>query len=254
MRRCLMKEEIFAIPLWDAFRKDTECPLCAIQMDVEKRYIESVLDGETVMDGEFNNKLKNYTFCEKHFRKLFEYPDKLGLALIVEKLLTYEMKYLEQIKRESKPDCSFGFQIIRKARDKMFRKRNSNERNLSTDKQCYLCKHIEETMSVYIETLINLWEKNKEFRTLYESSKGYCHRHFHSVINLSNKLVDKLAKEKFLDLSFKIQQENMRRLNEELKWFIKKFDYRFASEPWKTSKDSLSRSIIKITGNFTDRV
>jgi len=45
-----MKEEIFAIPLWDAFRKDTECPLCEIQMDVEKRYIESVLDGETVMD------------------------------------------------------------------------------------------------------------------------------------------------------------------------------------------------------------
>lgn len=29
-----MKEEIYAIPLWDAFRKDTECPLCAIQMDV----------------------------------------------------------------------------------------------------------------------------------------------------------------------------------------------------------------------------
>jgi len=35
MRKCLMKEEIYAIPLWDAFRKDTECrPLCAIQMDV----------------------------------------------------------------------------------------------------------------------------------------------------------------------------------------------------------------------------
>lgn len=48
-----MKEEIFAIPLWDAFRKDTECPLCAIQMDVEKRYIESVLEGETFMDWDF---------------------------------------------------------------------------------------------------------------------------------------------------------------------------------------------------------
>lgn len=109
-------------------------------------------------------------------------------------------------------------------------------------------------MSVYAGTLIKLWEKNKGFRILYENSKGYCHRHLHNVISQSEKFFDKEKREQFIDLSFKIQQENMRRLNEELKWFIKKFDYRFADEPWKTSKDSLPRSIIKIIGNFTDGI
>lgn len=42
----------------------------------------------------------------------------------------------------------------------------------------------------------------------------------------------------------------MARLFEEINWFIKKFDYRYADEPWKTSRDSLFRSIIKLVGNF----
>lgn len=236
-----MKEEIYAIPLWDAFRKDTECPLCVIQSDIEKKYIDELLDGDTVMDVEFNKKLKNYTFCEKHFKGLFEYPDKLGLALIVEKLLTYEMRHLEQKKSEGKALNPLA---------KMFHRRNSNERGLSEDKKCYLCGHIEETMSIYIKTLLYLWEENREFRTIYESSRGYCHKHFHSVINQANKFAGKQAGEEFLNLTFKIQQENMKRLNEELNWFIKKFDYRFVNKPWKNSRDSLFRSIIKLTGNF----
>ena len=59
-----MKEEIFAIPLWDAFREDKECPLCVIEMDIEKKYIDRLLDGSTVMDVEFNKKLKDYIFVK----------------------------------------------------------------------------------------------------------------------------------------------------------------------------------------------
>ena len=117
-----------------------------------------------------------------------------------------------------------------------------------------MCKQVEDNMSLYIDTHIKLWHNSKEFRMLYENSKGYCNRHFHSVIIQSNKIADIVVKEQFLNLSYKIQQDNMKRLNEELEWFIKKFDYRFVNEPWKNSKDSLSRSIIKMKGYFMDRV
>ena len=55
-------------------------------------------------------------------------------------------------------------------------------------------------------------------------------------------------------MNYKIQLENMERLNDELNWFIKKFDYRFVDEPWKNSRDSLFRSIIKLTGYFIDDI
>ncbi|MGB4372287.1 MAG: DUF6062 family protein [Halanaerobiales bacterium] len=240
-----MKEEIFAIPLWDAFREDKECPLCVIEMDIEKKYIDRLLDGSTVMDVEFNRKLKDYIFCENHFRKLFEYPDKLGLALIVARLFSYEIKDMEKEKNRAKPDHSLV---------NIFSRKNSNEKSSNKDKECYLCKHIDKTMSEYIETLVKLWEKNKEFRALYESSKGYCLGHFHRVIKQANRLYDKRVKEEFLNLNYKIQLENMERLNDELNWFIKKFDYRFVDEPWKNSRDSLFRSIIKLTGYFIDDI
>ena len=38
----------------------------------------------------------------------------------------------------------------------------------------------------------------------------------------------------------------MKRLNEDLKWFIKKFNYEYTNEPWKNSRDCLVRGIFKI--------
>lgn len=46
--------------------------------------------------------------------------------------------------------------------------------------------------------------------------------------------------------------ENMKRVEEDLLWFIDKFDYRFKDEPWKNSKDALPRSILKTNHTFVD--
>jgi hypothetical protein len=46
----------------------------------------------------------------------------------------------------------------------------------------------------------------------------------------------------------------MARLQEELEWFISKFDYRFTNEPWKNSKDSLIRTIQKLIGNYNTKI
>ena len=40
----------------------------------------------------------------------------------------------------------------------------------------------------------------------------------------------------------------MKRLAEELDWFADKFDYRFKDAPWKNSKDSIPRAMIKTNG------
>ena len=37
----------------------------------------------------------------------------------------------------------------------------------------------------------------------------------------------------------------MKRVTDDLEWFIDKFDYRHKDEPWKNSKDALPRAITK---------
>jgi hypothetical protein len=63
-------------------------------------------------------------------------------------------------------------------------------------------------------------------------------------------LKNEREKKIFLEDTYNIQKRNMLRLQEELKKFMDKYDYRFADTPWDSSKDSLSRSILKLTGNF----
>ena len=43
------------------------------------------------------------------------------------------------------------------------------------------------------------------------------------------------------------ERENLKRVEEELDWFIQKFDYRFQDEPLKNSKDAVERGILKVS-------
>ena len=39
--------------------------------------------------------------------------------------------------------------------------------------------------------------------------------------------------------------ENMKRVRDDVAWFINKFDHKYADEPWKNAKDSLTRAMTK---------
>ena len=40
-------------------------------------------------------------------------------------------------------------------------------------------------------------------------------------------------------------QKSMKRVRDDVEWFINKFDHKYADEPWKNAKDSLTRAMIK---------
>ena len=111
---------------------------------------------------------------------------------------------------------------------------------------CPLCSHIEERTEDYIATLIELWENNLSFRALYYNGNGFCHQHFHRIVNHAKKELKDELLDNFLYTTFYIQQESMKKLNEELQRFIKKFNYHYNNEPWGSSKDSLVRCISKM--------
>ena len=46
----------------------------------------------------------------------------------------------------------------------------------------------------------------------------------------------------------KAERENMDRMQEDISWFIKKFDYRYEKESWGNSKDAVERTVNKLRG------
>ena len=52
----------------------------------------------------------------------------------------------------------------------------------------------------------------------------------------------------FVQALAKMEQENLDRIQEDISWFIKKFDYRFEKEDWKNSRDAVERTVNKTRG------
>ena len=52
----------------------------------------------------------------------------------------------------------------------------------------------------------------------------------------------------FTNLITTLYLDNMKRVRDDVEWFINKFDHKYADAPWKNAKDSLVRATLKDTG------
>ncbi|HHZ13386.1 MAG: DUF6062 family protein [Caldicoprobacterales bacterium] len=239
-----MKQQIHTFPLWDRIESRSECPFCEILEETQRSYISSMFRNMTT-DKDFIQHLRSNSFCDSHFACLMEYRDKFGLALLLNQLITYEMADLEStsIKSYPIPDKKGPLQkllerFLSAAPVKTYEEPPAN--------RCALCTHLDEKESDYMATLIQLWGEDLHFRALYYNSQGFCLKHFYSTTEMAPNILEGKELKNFLDTSFYVQIQSMKRLNEDLKWFIKKFNYEYTNEPWKNSRDCLVRGIFKI--------
>ncbi|MFU0799737.1 MAG: DUF6062 domain-containing protein [Xylanivirga thermophila] len=244
-----MGNRIYHIPLWDAFKKDSDCPICLLQKSLEVKYQNAILDTQSFMEEEFDEIFGHYTICSMHLDNLYKNFDKFGLALLMNKLLAREISHMEDIKNHEDNEKS----SIRKNFVDRFieigaykQKKDKDKDTASIKKPCFICKSVNEGTNMYIESLILLWRENDDFKDVYKNSKGFCQRHFYNIIDKSHNILEDEDLNEFIELNYALQKINIQALTDELKWFIKKFNYEFASEPWGRSKTALMRSITKL--------
>ena len=67
-----MKEELYTIPLMDAFRAEDECPFCYIERAVEQDLMDFCLGaGSSYMEADIREATDKAGFCRAHFKKMF---------------------------------------------------------------------------------------------------------------------------------------------------------------------------------------
>ena len=241
-----MKEKIYTIPVNEAFDSADECPFCFLERAVEQRTIRFALGpGASYMEPEVRAATDAQGFCGAHFKKMYDYGNALGCALMMQ---TYMVGLFEEMTKEMDQ-----FQLPGK-RGLFAKKGTAEETELvrwARKKQgsCYLCNKIEYNMERYFGTFFFLL-KDAEFRAKVENSKGFCMRHFLRLMELAPDQVPNGQIEWFYPTVFRLMKENMARVKGDLDWFIEKFDYRNASADWKNSRDAVSRSMQKLQGIY----
>lgn len=233
-----MKEKLYTIPVSEAFEVEGECPICSIRKKLETNAIEYTM-GPSYMEDDVREATSRLGFCEKHLEQLYKNQNRLGLALILK-------THMDKLVRDIEKHSGSGIKL---SSPSLFKKKGESSSLVQylneLEHNCFVCDKVEGTFQRYIATIFHLYHNEESFRKKFSSSKGFCTNHYKVLYSSAQEHLSGTELTDFLKELNQLYLDNMKRVRDDLEWFINKFDYRFADEPWKNSKDALPRSMQK---------
>ncbi|MBQ1186969.1 MAG: hypothetical protein IIX54_04700 [Clostridia bacterium] len=223
-------EKIYTIPVNEAFDACAEdnskgCPFCEMYRDLQEKEIEIIL-GASMMEPDIRIKTNEMGFCDQHFSMMLKRKNRLGLALMLESHLAHiegEMKGLNAVKKIGK-----------------------------INESCYICSRANTNFEKMFETAAWLYGADKAFEEKMKKQSYFCLNHYQKFLTAGKNVLNKKKYSDFEPLVKQINMDYLKNLQEDVSWFCKKFDYRYAKEPWGNSKDSIERTVKFLTGYEED--
>jgi hypothetical protein len=257
------KKDMLTVAVGEAVEKDTECLLCWMIERSEMRYLETFFS-ECVMDSGYRDKvIRSRGFCRHHFHRLLSFAltnysnEKLGLALVLENLVEARSRdmershtYIKDLPRTRAKDIvHFLIDGVSQAKRKRLDECLRRIRSLIEAKErlCPACESLKNSDENHVDTLARMLIAHSSFQETFENSKGLCLIHLLKVIEALRLKYEA----EFPGLSktlLELQLRNFHRIRSELKELIRKHDYRFQNEMWKSEKDVVERAVPKLIG------
>jgi len=245
------------IPIWDAYKLNTECPICALEEACEKQFIDVALGG-AMMEPDTRIATNEKGFCATHFKQMYDMNNKLSHALMTHTHLKDVMASTDK-----QAEALLKALAAEKKKNPVARTANGVTKASPFHKQlaamadhvqartdsCYICDRITNSMDRYIETICYLYRKDESFREAFKNSKGVCVHHYPLLLRGAlDHMAGSPMQLPFVEDLLALQKRNMERMEHDLEWFTLKFDYRNQDKPWGDSKDAVERSLNKLQG------
>ena len=223
-------EQIYTIPVNEAFEKSAAdkacgCPFCTLYNKLECDELDLIL-GASMMEPDIRIKTNKQGFCRTHYDMMFVRKNRLGMALTLE-------SHLDELKRELKDGGLIGGGTGAKP----------VKRIGELEASCYVCDRIEFNFAHMIETAVLLWQGDEDFPAKLKAQPYFCLPHYKKMLEYAQKRLSKKELKDFVKDCEQIQNAYIEKLNGDVSWFCKKFDYRYDEEPWYDSKDAVERSM-----------
>lgn len=209
------------IRIYEGFKECNGCVFCTL-IDKYENKILSNISQDLVMDLEFFPKFGlEYTFCDEHIAKFDIAKDKLGMAIMLKKLVSIQKERIN-----NKQVLNKKISLIKTRKQK-----------------CFICEKVKsEAILIDLEIALNLWRSNEKFRELYKKQKMFCFEHFELLLQLAKKMLNRNEYKALETNTMEIQKRYYTQLDDDIAWFINKFDYRYNEKPWYNSKDAIERA------------
>ncbi|MEE8440435.1 MAG: DUF6062 family protein [Spirochaetia bacterium] len=240
------KYRLETIPVWEALSRGSECLLCELEAESERRNTEFFL-GSSVMAPEVRVELNKHGFCPRHFHMLQAGTGKLGYALA---LATHIDDLLKRFSARGKRLIAAGNrrQAAAKASADLV------DMLLAQDADCLMCDRIRHNLANYAYTIVKLFGTDGEFRQAFASSRGICLHHLPLVLKLGVVQLKPGEIKRWHDTVVKLVQDGLSRLGEELEQFTWQFDHNTGRATPETSQDSVARAVVRLAGYGPQRL
>ena len=171
-----IKYQLETIPVWNALSRDTECLLCDLEDESERRNVDFFL-GSSVMAPEMRVELNKHGFCPRHFHMLAAGTGKLGYALA---LVTHTGDLATRLD-------TLGRRLVAAGNKKPSATRavaDLTDAIAAQEIDCLMCDRIHLNLGNYAFTIAKLFQSDPEFRGAFAASRGVCLHHLPLVLRL----------------------------------------------------------------------
>jgi hypothetical protein len=229
----------------DAYRDGGECPLCWLMDAGERSYLRS-FQGSRVMEPNVRVKTNESGFCRDHYKRLYRGENKLGLGLVVH---THLQSWLPRLRKE--------LEDARRPEEARPRRGKKGEGGrlgalLETLKDlrdsCFICAMLAMDLDRYVDTILDLWKEDKEFRGTLLGSRGFCIEHFRVVAGKADEYFREADRAGFLGELVPIMIQGLERLERGLYDFTQLFQDANRSLGTEEQRTALLRALQKLAG------
>lgn len=225
-----MRDDICTIPVSEVFELSDGCPICRMKHTVEQHLITYIL-GDAMMEPDVRIQTNKVGFCQEHYNKMMAHRGRLQLALMLE-------THIKEINN----------QIFEKKIFNSADKKANNIKNITDS--CFICEKINWGMERMIDTIYRCYEKERDFRELFNNQPQFCMHHFEQLIlNADKKKMPKYFSE-FKENLTRITANYVKSLGDDISKYCSMYDYRSAGKgDWGNSADAVERTIMFLNGN-----
>ncbi len=226
-----MRDDICTIPVSEVFEVSDGCPICRMHHTVEEHLITYIL-GDAMMEPDVRIETNKAGFCTEHYDKMMSHRGRLQLALMLETHIKEISAEIFEKKLFNGPDKKAA--SIKKVND-----------------SCFICDKINWGMERMIDTIYRCYEKEADFRKLFDNQPQFCMHHYELLINGADKKKMPRYHSDFKESLTRITAEYVKSLGEDLTKYCSMYDYRSAGKgDWGNSADSVERAVSYLSGKF----
>ena len=239
-----MAEQLYTIPINEAFDEFDGCPICRLRNKLETQSLNYIM-GAAMMEPDIRIVTNKLGFCRNHFHKMLGMGNRLSFGLILESHLDSVMQLV--------PDPS-NKQAGKLGKLKKYDGETPAGPMLDQVKSCYVCARAADFEQKYISNIIYIWKKDPAFREKLKKQPYFCLEHTGLLLEEAKKDLSESNYLSFSEDVLALAREQLKKLRTDVTAFCRSFDHKNAGKPLTDDmRYAVEHTVAFLSGEFEEK-